>query len=64
MPSTSNRARLRWASKKRRFSRRWPLYLVVIILAITTMALGVIIENNIDEPPAKAKPTPLPKVIR
>ncbi len=63
MPSASSRARLRWASKKRTFRRRWPVYLVTIILCITAVALAIIIVNNVDEP-AKTPPTPIPKAIR
>ncbi len=64
MPTaTSNRARVRWASKKRKFRRRWPVYLVMLILCVTTVAIGIIVMNNVDEP-AKTPPTPVPKAIR
>jgi peptidoglycan/LPS O-acetylase OafA/YrhL len=63
MPSSRNSARVRWASKKRRFRRRWPVYLVMLILCVTTVAIGIIIASNVDEP-AKAAPTPIPKAIR
>ena len=63
MPTTSSRARVRWASKKRTFRRRWPVYLVMLILGVTTVALAIIIMNNVEEA-AKTPPTPVPQAIR
>jgi predicted PurR-regulated permease PerM len=61
--TSSNRARVRWASKRRKFRRRWPVYLVMLIVCVTTVAIGIIIASNVDEP-AKAAPTPIPRAIR
>ena len=58
-----NRATVRWASKKWKFRRRWPVYLVLIILSVTIVALGVIVMNNFDES-AKTPETPIPRAIR
>jgi hypothetical protein len=63
MHAARPRPRLRWASKKRAFRRRWPVYLTLVIICVTTVALAILIASDIDQP-SKTPPTPVPQAIR
>lgn len=64
MPNANSRSRVRWRSSKRSFRRRWPVYLVILVFCVTSVAIAIIVANNLEEGPKKAPATPIPKAIR
>jgi len=39
---------MRWTSNSRTFRRRWPVYLVMLLLCVTSAAIAIIVVNNLD----------------
>ena len=66
MPNKRSRALRRWMSKKYSFRRRWPVYLVMMLICVTGVAVVILVMGDIDAP-AQAK-TPqkntIPRAIR
>jgi hypothetical protein len=66
MPNSRSRARRRWISKKYSLRRLWPVYLIMLLFCITSLAIVVLVLNDIDAPRgAQAQQrTPVPAAIR
>jgi hypothetical protein len=66
MPNKRSRAMRRWMSKKRSFRRRWPVYLVMTLICVTSIAVVVLIMGDIDAPARSRAPQKvnIPRAIR
>ena len=67
MPNKRSRAMRRWMSKKYSFRRRWPVYLAMTLICVTSIAVAVLIMGDIDAPArasARQQKTNVPKAIR
>jgi hypothetical protein len=67
MPNSRSRARRRWISQKRSLRRRWPVYLILLLFCITSLAIVVLVLSDIDSPPGRAQAqqrAPVPAAIR
>ena len=66
MSNKRSRALRRWMSKKRTFRRRWPVYLAMVLICITSVAVIVLIMSDIDAPSRTSAPqaSSVPNVIR
>ncbi len=50
MPNKRSRVLRRWMSKKRSFRRRWPVYLAMTIICVTSVAVAILIMDDIEAP--------------
>ena len=66
MPNKRSRALRRWMSKKYSFRRRWPVYLVMMLICVTSIAVVILILGDIDAPAQARTPqkSGIPKAIR
>jgi hypothetical protein len=66
MPNKRSRALRRWMSKKRSFRRRWPVYLAMTLICVTSVAVVILIMGDIDAPSRATAPqkSNVPKAIR
>jgi hypothetical protein len=48
MAHVCSRAPLHWISRSRTFRRRWPVYLVMLLLCVTSAAIAILVVNNLD----------------
>jgi len=61
MPNKRSRALRRWMSKKHSFRQRWPFYLAMMLICVTSVAVVVLIMSG-DEAPSRAR-TPAPATV-
>ena len=66
MPNKRSRARRRWLSKKYSLRRRWPVYLAMMLICITSVAVVILIMSDIDAParPKGPQKAGIPRAIR
>ena len=66
MPNKRSRALRRWMSKKHSFRRRWPVYLAMTLICVTSVAVLILIMGDIDAPSRTKAPkaTAIPTAIR
>jgi hypothetical protein len=67
MPNKRSRALRRWMSRKRSFRRRWPVYLSMALICVTSAAVVILIMmSDIDAPSQTKAPqqTNVPRAIR
>jgi hypothetical protein len=66
MPNKRSRALRRWMSRKRSFRRRWPVYLAMTLICVTSVAIVILIMGDIATPPSTkaSQKSTVPKAIR
>jgi hypothetical protein len=58
MATSRHQSRRRWISRKRSLRRRWPLYLMLLLLCITGMAILLLMLTQFDAPMRHARAAP------
>ena len=65
MPRSQSRADRHWISRNHSLRRRWPVYLMLLLLGIACIALVVLVFDGIDNPErSQGQSAPVPAAIR